>query len=172
MAMVDGIYYIENVVRGQWSVHERRKVMLQTAILDCMKYGDIEFTDDEGEPIEDDDDIFDGSDVKAKYTINSCEVKIFIEQEGGSGGKDSVLDEIKMLAGFPVKREVPKGDKLVRGESFIAQAEAKNIRLVRGLWNQAYIDEISAFPNGAHDDQWDATTGAFRKLTSRSVRAR
>ena len=55
MAELDGIYYIEDVVRGQWSVRERQMVMLQTAILDALKYGKIEF------PAEDDEE--DGEEV-------------------------------------------------------------------------------------------------------------
>lgn len=42
MAYVDNIYYVEDVVRGQWSSHERDKVIRQTAEDDSEKYSDIE----------------------------------------------------------------------------------------------------------------------------------
>jgi predicted phage terminase large subunit-like protein len=41
------------------------------------------------------------------------------------------------------------------------------VKLLEGPWNQGFIDELCAFPNGAHDDQVDAATAAFRALVSR-----
>src|SRR5262249_54039895 len=83
----------------------------------------------------------------------------------GSAGKEVAEDKVKMLAGFPVHAERVTGDKAVRAEPFAAQAEAGNVRLVRGPWNAAYVDELTAFPNGANDDQVDGSSGAFNKLT-------
>ena len=56
------------------------------------------------------------------------------------------------------------GDKDVRIEPFAAQAEAGNVKLVRGPWNGAYVDEMCAVPTGAFRDQADATAGGFNKL--------
>lgn len=92
--------------------------------------------------------------------------RVFIEQEPGSSGLDSVQDEIRMLGEFPVYADRPTGDKDVRLEPFAAQAEAGNVVLVRGEWNQAYIDEMCAVPNGTYRDQADATAGAYNKLAS------
>jgi hypothetical protein len=58
------------------------------------------------------------------------------------------------------------GSKEVRADPFAAQAEARNVRLVRGPWNGAYLDELTIFPNGANDDVVDASSGAFAKLGS------
>jgi phage terminase large subunit-like protein len=41
-----------------------------------------------------------------------------------------------------------------------------NVRLVGGAWNSAYLDELCAFPEGPHDDQVDASSGAFAKLAA------
>ncbi len=30
------------------------------------------------------------------------------------------------------------------------------MKLLRGTWNEVYIDELTSFPSGAHDDQVDA----------------
>ena len=49
-------------------------------------------------------------------------------------------------------------------EPWEAQLEAGNVHLVRGDWNQAYIDEHCAAPNGKYKDQIDASAGAFMKL--------
>lgn len=91
-------------------------------------------------------------------------VEIWTEQEPGSGGKDSAQATIKLLAGYAVYAQTSTGSKEVRALPFAAQAEAGNVRLLRGDWNAAYIDELSVFPFGAHDDQVDASSGAFNKL--------
>lgn len=162
MAEKDGIYYIEDVVREQVSVHERKKLMLQTAILDATKYGKLRWHADIGIP-----ELTDGTPIPIlgdDFVVDDPGVAIFIEQEGGSGGKDSVKEDIAFLAGFNVRADSPVGDKLTRAEPWIAQAEAENIRLVRGPWNYAYLEEVVTVPNAAHDDQWDATSGAFKRL--------
>ena len=132
MAEHEGRYYVEDVMRGQWSAHAREAILRQTAELDTQAHG--------------------GG------------VRIWIEQEPGSGGKDSAQASIQNLAGFAVSAERVSGDKLVRAEPLAAQAEAGNVVLVRGAWNGAYLDELGAFPNGTHDDQVDASSGAFNKL--------
>jgi phage terminase large subunit-like protein len=37
--------------------------------------------------------------------------------------------------------------------------------LFAGEWNGAFVEELRQFPYGTHDDQVDATAGAFNKLT-------
>lgn len=91
-------------------------------------------------------------------------VKVYIEQEPGSSGLDSVSDEIRLLAGFAVQADKPTGDKDTRLEPFAAQAEAGNVALVRGDWNGLYIEEMVSIPNGLYRDQADATAGGFNKL--------
>lgn len=90
--------------------------------------------------------------------------QIWLEQEPGSSGVDSVQALIRMLAGYPVHADRVTGSKQVRAEPFAAQAEAGNVVLVKGHWNAAFLDELVVFPNGAHDDQVDAVSGAFSKL--------
>lgn len=167
-------YYIEDVVRGQWTVFERQKIMLMVALMDTIKYGKIKFSIDgkdvkitRPEVIQElfSDPDFDLETDLPQYSIEDPGVSIWIEQEGGSGGKDSVLMDIALLAGFSVRRNSPTGDKIVRAEPWISQAEAGNIKLVRGAWNFAYMNEITAVPFSSHDDQWDATSGAFSRLS-------
>jgi predicted phage terminase large subunit-like protein len=90
--------------------------------------------------------------------------RIWHEQEPGSGGKESAEATTRMLAGYNVRADPVTGEKDVRLEPFAAQAEAGNVKLVRGAWNSAYIEEMCAVPNGAFRDQADATAGAFNKL--------
>jgi phage terminase large subunit-like protein len=42
---------------------------------------------------------------------------------------------------------------------------------VRGRWNDPFLQELEAFPEGSHDDQVDALSGAFAALTAASAPA-
>lgn len=92
-------------------------------------------------------------------------VQLWSEQEPGSGGKESAQQMLRRLSRFDVHAERVTGDKETRARPFAAQCEAGNVRLVRGAWNQEFIDELCAFPQGrTHDDQVDAASGAYSKL--------
>lgn len=93
--------------------------------------------------------------------------EIWMEQEPGSSGKESADLSISQLAGHAVWAETSSGSKEVRAQPLAAQCEAGNVRLLRGPWNAAYIDELTSFPFGANDDQVDASSGAFNKLAQR-----
>lgn len=73
-----------------------------------------------------------------------------------------------MLAGFAVTCEPASGSKEVRADPFSAQVNAGNVKMVKGDWNRAFIEEMRAFPFGRNDDQVDAASGAFNLLTRRS----
>ncbi len=125
-----GLFYILDVVVGQWGAMEREQVILQTAQLD------------------------------------GADVPIWMEQEGGSGGKESAEATVRALAGWDVHTETVSGSKEIRARPFAAQAEAGNVKLVRGPWNAEYLEEIISFPHGRFMDQTDASSGAFNKLAS------
>jgi predicted phage terminase large subunit-like protein len=91
-------------------------------------------------------------------------VETVVEQEPGSGGKESAENTVANLAGFPVYADRVTGDKDVRLEPFAAQAEAGNVKLVRGPWNWEYLEEICAVPSGRFRDQADTSAGAFNRL--------
>lgn len=99
--------------------------------------------------------------------MDGTTVQIVVEQEPGSGGKESAEASIRMLAGFPVYADRVTGDKDTRLEPFAAQCEAGNVKLVRGPWNMAFLDELAAIPSGRYRDQSDAAGGAFNKLARR-----
>ena len=62
--------------------------------------------------------------------------------------------------------EPETGSKPVRATPLAAQAEAGNVKLVKGAWNAQFIDELCAFDKGAHDDDVDAASGAFGQSTT------
>jgi predicted phage terminase large subunit-like protein len=48
-----------------------------------------------------------------------------------------------------------------------SRAEQSKVKLVRKDWISQFLDEATAFPNGAHDDQVDAVSGAFQMISTR-----
>lgn len=88
-------------------------------------------------------------------------VEICIEEEGGSGGKESAQNTVSNLAGFRVKRDKPVGDKALRADPASDQWNNYSFRIVEAPWNMAYLDEMEFFPLSTYKDQGDATSGAF-----------
>ena len=89
---------------------------------------------------------------------------IYLEQEPGSGGKESAEISVRDLAGYVVQADRPTGDPYARAQPYAAQVEAGNVRIVDGPWVEAFLREHHDFPDGAHDDQVTAASGAFNKL--------
>lgn len=89
--------------------------------------------------------------------------KIRIPQDPGQAGKDQSQSIIGENAGYVITAGRPTGDKATRAAPFSAQCEAGNVFLLRGDWNEAFIDEVTMFPQG-HDDQVDAASDAFNLL--------
>lgn len=95
-------------------------------------------------------------------------VKTYIER--GVGLAVEVTDAIvKKLAGHRVEVVAPKGDKETRADPFADQCAAGNVRVIDAPWTDVYRDEMTVFPNGGHDDQVDATSGAFAQLAAKRI---
>ena len=96
-------------------------------------------------------------------TIASQEqwVTIGIEQDPGSAGKSEAHYYVNQLSGYDVHLNPVSKNKITRAKPVSAQAEAGNMKIVRGPWNEAFINELENFPEGSHDDQVDALSGAF-----------
>jgi len=92
------------------------------------------------------------------------DVAVWFEQEPGSSGVDAMRHTIQAMAGFNVHADRVTGSKDARIAPFAAQAEAGNVKLLRGPWIEAWLDELTSLPNGRYRDQADATAGAFNKL--------
>ena len=88
------------------------------------------------------------------------------EQEPGSSGKAVIAARARTLAGYDYGGVSTSGQKVVRAGPFRAQAQAGNVKILRGPWVEAYLQELESFPVGVHDDQVDASSCAFNELTS------
>lgn len=91
---------------------------------------------------------------------------IWHQQDPGSAGKDSAEATNSILAekGLRARFEPLSGDKIVRADTLASKAQSGKVRLVRGAWNQPFLEEAVAFPNGRNDDQVDSTSSAVNKL--------
>jgi len=102
--------------------------------------------------------------IRQTAEMDGKDVHIVIEQEPGSGGKESAENTIRQLAGFKVTAERVTGDKETRAEPYAAQVQGANVYLVRGAWNRDFMSEHESFPNGKYKDQVDAAAGGFAFL--------
>lgn len=105
--------------------------------------------------------------IRATAEADTAAVMISLPQDPGQAGKVQAADFVTLLAGFTVRTAPETGDKITRAEPFSAQCEAGNVSLVRGAWNEAYLDELCQFPSGTFADQVDASSGAFGQLVRR-----
>lgn len=140
MAEADGLFYLCDVVRAQVGYMEREKLIYDTALLDQGRF--------------------------------RRPPGIWIERPTGLSG-ESTDRMLQRLAGFDARpdkvtgrRSYVKGEDLpARWMNLAAQLESGNVILVDGPWVQAFVDELLAAPNGAHDDQIVSASGAFSMLT-------
>ena len=96
-------------------------------------------------------------------------VSIDLPQDPGQAGKAQAQYLVGKLAGYRVRAGVESGAKETRAMPLASQCEAGNVVLMKGDWNDAFIDELCTFPTGAHDDQVDAASRAFDALTNRMI---
>lgn len=135
-----GAVVVVDVVRGQWAAGPRYKEIRRTADLDAIRFGR------EREP-------------------NRLAVLYVVEQEPGSGGKDSAQQTIRTLAGYRVEAETASGDKFVRADPFAGAAENGDVYVINGAWTEAYLAEMEvAGPGATYLDQMDVSSGAYNRL--------
>jgi predicted phage terminase large subunit-like protein len=137
----NGRFILLNITRGQWSANSRETMIKQTA----------------------------ASDSEMARTLR-CPLQIWVEQEPGSGGKESAENTTINLAGYSISLDRVTGSKLTRAMPASAQAEAGNIDLMDPLGAtlqsvtalEAFLTEAQNF-NGVTGvkDQVDAFSGAF-----------
>jgi predicted phage terminase large subunit-like protein len=91
-------------------------------------------------------------------------VKQSLPQDPGQAGKSQVLSMARMLAGHTLHFSPETGDKVTRADPMASQINVGNVLMLRGPWNDAFVEECRLFPNGAFDDQVDAASRAFAGL--------
>ena len=113
--------------------------------------------------------------IKQTAAIDGKQVKIWHEQEGGSGGKESAQATTRNLSGYTVEADHPTGSKEVRAEPYASQVHNGSVILIDKGWQGTsvteYLEELEMFPSGTFSDQVDSSSGAFNKLNHVNVRA-
>lgn len=103
--------------------------------------------------------------IKHCAEVDGRSCSIYMEQEPGASGVMAIDHYARtVLMGYAFRGVKTTGDKETRANPVSAAAERKHIKVVRADWNNALLDELEAFPLGAHDDQVDALSGALEQL--------
>jgi len=135
----DELLFVENVARKQCTPGERDELMVSSM----------------------------EADWKTGRPIN----RIWHQQDPGSAGLDSAQATNKLLLKkmeltkkkIQVDFETMTGSKEVRAGPWSSALQAGQVRLVRGGWNAAFIEEHVAFPKGRYDDQVDMASWGYGK---------
>jgi len=102
--------------------------------------------------------------IRQTASLDGADVTIWVEQEGGSGGKESAENTIRSLPGYKVYADRVTGNKVTRAEPYSVQVNQGQVKLLRAEWNASFIQEHEDFPMSRFKDQVDAAAGAFNKL--------
>lgn len=106
--------------------------------------------------------------AKADRAAYGARVSWWIETETGIGGRERMNHLMRLLQNTGISVQLdprPTGSKPELAQPLASKAEAGNVVLVRGEWNDAFRLEAADFPGGSHDDQVDAARGADAKLS-------
>jgi predicted phage terminase large subunit-like protein len=140
----NGKIVIHDSRKGRWATEERErniKATTEADALECSATGT-------------------GTGKARPYTVG-------IEQEPGSGGKESAEATIKNLRGFHVVSDRPTGDKAFRADPFSVAVNIGDVIAIRGEWWNDFKQEFELFPLGAYKDQVDAGSAAYNMLVGR-----
>lgn len=127
---------ILDVVRGQWGTDVREQTIQQVCHQDKARLGKVAHL----------------------YQIR-------IEQEPGSGGKDSAVWTVReTLKGLPAQMVRKTDSKATEWAPWATQVNLGGVEMVVGPWNNDLKKEMEAAPFGKYKDQLDATSGAFKVI--------
>ena len=104
--------------------------------------------------------------VEMTAKFPSAKRKLIEDKANGPAIIDSLKDEIEGIIAVE-----PDGSKIARAHAVTAYWEAGNVWLPHkdiAPWIDEFVDEITTFPAGAHDDEVDAMTQALRDLYTAS----
>lgn len=126
---------ILHVHRGQWGTDEREQQIKDTAFQDLQR-----------------------------LKIGAGKYSVRIEQEPGSGGKDSALWTVRNLAGFDAKAVPKTADKISEWAPLSSQVNSGGVEMVVGAWNTETKRQMETAPFGAFRDDLDSLSGGFKHI--------
>jgi len=104
--------------------------------------------------------------IKATADADGHGVKIRIEQEPGASGKLTIGNFARILIGYDFQGVPSSGAKVTRWTPLASAANNGLVKIVNAPWNHDFINELVNVPEAGHDDQADATSGAFLQLAN------
>lgn len=109
--------------------------------------------------------------VKEAAEADGHAVTIDIAQDPGQAGKSQIAAYSALLSGYELRSSTETGSKITRFAPFSAQAEAGNVYVCRGPWNEMLFQNLEGFPQMKHDDPVDAVSRAYAALLKPRVKA-
>ena len=94
---------------------------------------------------------------------------IGVEEAGFMSRAIQELNQDYRLHGYAVFGYPVDKDKVTRALPFAARLSAGTVHVLDTHWTDDYLDEMCSFPNGTHDDQVDASSGAWAMIGSSAV---
>lgn len=86
-----------------------------------------------------------------------------IEVEPKASGK-SLVQTLRKETNLNIKEGVPPAkDKIARVKDVSPIIESGRVKLIKGSWNDNFLDEVSMFPNAEHDELVDCLTMMLNK---------
>jgi len=95
---------------------------------------------------------------KHGYTADSM---LYIEPKANGKSTVQIIRESTKLN--VAEAPTPVGSKMERVNAAAPFAESLRVVLIDGNWNTPFVEELSAFPNAAHDESADLLTQAIRR---------
>lgn len=92
-----------------------------------------------------------------------------IEEKGYMSRAIQELNAEPRLHGYAIWGYPVDKDKLTRALPYAAKCAAGLVHVLNSYWTDAYLDELCTFPNASHDDQVDASSGAWSMLDGGAV---
>jgi predicted phage terminase large subunit-like protein len=91
--------------------------------------------------------------------FGSQQSKVKIEPK--ASGKSVVQYLRKQTKINVIEYVMPEGDKIARTNANQPILEAQRVKLLKGSWNNAFLDEVAMFPNAKHDEAVDCLNMAI-----------
>jgi len=96
--------------------------------------------------------------VKNGYTNRS---RVYVEPK--ASGK-SIVQTLKKETGLNVREDKPPSkDKVARVQDISASLETGRVSLLKGDWNEEFLQQLVKFPSAKHDDMVDCLVMAINK---------
>lgn len=96
--------------------------------------------------------------------------RVVVEQEPGASGKRDIIHIRRLLPNYAVSGKPSSGDKLIRARPAASLVNQGRVKILRGAWNQAFIDELTRVSpetygkKGYHDDIMDDLSGLIQDI--------